>query len=102
MLKGIFICILSMIPLVGSADAVTDIRDCSNVGNTININECSKAVATREEARMQQELSSLIAVLQRKEKSFATEKPILLHPYKLPRMRGCCIGINNVLLWSLW
>lgn len=41
MLKGIFICILGILPLAGSADAVTDIRDCSNVGNTININECS-------------------------------------------------------------
>ncbi len=83
MLKGIFICILGMLPLLGSADAVTDIRDCSNVGNTININECSKGVATREEARMQQELSGLIAVLQRKEKFFAAEKANFVAPLQV-------------------
>lgn len=83
MFKGIFISILGTLPLVGSADAIQDIRDCSNVGNTIEINQCSKGVATREEDRMQQEFSRLIAVLKREEKFFAAEKANFVAPLQL-------------------
>jgi uncharacterized protein YecT (DUF1311 family) len=75
MLKRVAIVILFIAPLIATADTAKGISDCSNIGNTININGCAAGIAAREDARMQDELSRLATVLKRVEKFFAREVP---------------------------
>ena len=85
MLKGVSIWILWIVSLAAIADTSKDISDCSNVGNTIQINQCAAGVAAREDARMQDELSRLVAALKRVEKFFSKEvpKPSFVAPLQL-------------------
>jgi len=61
-----------------------EIVACSNVGNTIEINQCTATLAAREDERMKDEFSRSVAVLERVEKSFAKEvpKPQLVTPLR--------------------
>jgi uncharacterized protein YecT (DUF1311 family) len=57
------------------ADVAEEIVTCSNVGNTIQINNCAANIAGKEAARLRDESMRAEAVLRRVESFFAKEKP---------------------------